>query len=176
MSAPPPRPQGLALWRTLTVYEKFEQVVVFLLTVLIAAIVVAALWNLMKLVVTSLLLVDLLNPTEQAVFQAIFGAIFTVVIALEFKRSLLVVVERRFGVVQVARGGDDRHARGGAEAHHRGPRRDRSNKAVRPWRGDARARHRLLAGARPGPARGRGGRGTPGMMAAWRNGSDGDIR
>jgi uncharacterized membrane protein (DUF373 family) len=101
MSSQPPRPQGLALWRTLTVYEKFEQVVIFLLTVLIAAIVVAALWNLTKLVVTSLLLVDLLNPTEPAVFQAIFGAIFTVVIALEFKRSLLVVVERRFGVVQV---------------------------------------------------------------------------
>jgi uncharacterized membrane protein (DUF373 family) len=101
MSSQPSRPQGLALWRTLTAYEKFEQVVIFLLTVLIAAIVVAALWNLTKLVVTSLLLVDLLNPTEPAVFQAIFGAIFTVVIALEFKRSLLVVVERRFGVVQV---------------------------------------------------------------------------
>jgi uncharacterized membrane protein (DUF373 family) len=101
MSGQPPRPQGLALWRTLTVYERFEQVIVFALTVLIAAIIVAALWNLVKLVVTSLLLVDLLNPTEPAVFQALFGAIFTVVIALEFKRSLLVVVERRFGVVQV---------------------------------------------------------------------------
>jgi hypothetical protein len=43
MSSQPPRLQGLALWRTLTAYEKFEQVVVFLLTVLIAAIVVAAL-------------------------------------------------------------------------------------------------------------------------------------
>jgi uncharacterized membrane protein (DUF373 family) len=101
MSGQHPRPQGLALWRTLTFYERFEQVVVFVLTVLIAAIVVAALWNLVKLVVTSLLLVDHLDPTEPAVFQALFGAIFTVVIALEFKRSLLVVVERRFGVVQV---------------------------------------------------------------------------
>jgi uncharacterized membrane protein (DUF373 family) len=101
MSSQPPRLQGLALWRTLTFYERFEQVVVFVLTVLIAAIVVAALWNLVKLVVTSLLLVDLFDPTEPAVFQALFGAIFTVVIALEFKRSLLVVVERRFGIVQV---------------------------------------------------------------------------
>jgi uncharacterized membrane protein (DUF373 family) len=101
MSSQPPRLQGLALWRTLTFYERFEQVFVFVLTVLIAAIVVAALWNLVKLVVTSLPLVDLLNPTEPAVFQALFGAIFTVVIALEFKRSLLMVVERRFGIVQV---------------------------------------------------------------------------
>ncbi|MCS6891960.1 MAG: phosphate-starvation-inducible PsiE family protein [Rhodovarius sp.] len=92
---------GLALWRSLTAYEKFEQTVVFALTVLIALIVLAALWNLMKLVATSLLFVDVLDPTDPAVFQAVFGAIFTVVIALEFKRSLLVVVERRFGIVQV---------------------------------------------------------------------------
>ncbi|WP_297858368.1 phosphate-starvation-inducible PsiE family protein [Elioraea sp.] len=85
----------------MSAYEKFEQVVVFLLTVLIALIVVAALWHLTKLVVTSLLLVDMFDPTDPAVFQTVFGAIFTVVIALEFKRSLLVVVKRRFGIVQV---------------------------------------------------------------------------
>ncbi|MBW6401411.1 phosphate-starvation-inducible PsiE family protein [Roseomonas sp. HJA6] len=89
------------LWRSLTFYEKFEQVVVFVLTILIALIVLAALWNLLKLVATSLLLVDIFNPTDPAVFQTVFGAIFTVVIALEFKRSLLVIVERRFGIVQV---------------------------------------------------------------------------
>jgi uncharacterized membrane protein (DUF373 family) len=89
------------LWRSLTFYEKFEQVVVFVLTLLIALIVLAALWNLLKLVATSLLLVDIFDPTDPAVFQTVFGAIFTVVIALEFKRSLLVVVERRFGIVQV---------------------------------------------------------------------------
>uniref|UniRef100_UPI0013592376 phosphate-starvation-inducible PsiE family protein n=1 Tax=Rhodovarius lipocyclicus TaxID=268410 RepID=UPI0013592376 len=89
------------LWRSLTFYEKFEQVVVFVLTILIALIVLAALWNLLKLVATSLLLVDIFDPTDPAVFQTVFGAIFTVVIALEFKRSLLVIVERRFGIVQV---------------------------------------------------------------------------
>jgi uncharacterized membrane protein (DUF373 family) len=35
------------------------------------------------------------------VFQAVFGMIFTVIIALEFKRSLLVVTERARSVVQV---------------------------------------------------------------------------
>lgn len=34
-------------------------------------------------------------------FQTIFGMIFTVIIALEFKHSLLVVLERRESVVQV---------------------------------------------------------------------------
>jgi len=101
MKGPKPTLRGLALWRTLTLYERFEQVVVFVLTLLIAVIVVAALWSLFKLVLTTLVLVDLFDPTEPAVFQAVFGAIFTVVIALEFKRSLLVVVDRRFGIVQV---------------------------------------------------------------------------
>jgi uncharacterized membrane protein (DUF373 family) len=41
------------------------------------------------------------DPTDYSVFQAIFGMIFTVIIALEFKRSLLVLVERRDNVVQV---------------------------------------------------------------------------
>ena len=41
------------------------------------------------------------DPTDYAVFQALFGMIFTVIIALEFKRSLLVVADRRHGVVQV---------------------------------------------------------------------------
>ncbi|MCO6415197.1 phosphate-starvation-inducible PsiE family protein [Siccirubricoccus sp. KC 17139] len=101
MSEPKPSRGSLALWRSLTFYEKFEQSVVFVLTILIALIVLAALWNLLKLVATSLLLVDIFDPTDPAVFQTVFGAIFTVVIALEFKRSLLVVVERRFGIVQV---------------------------------------------------------------------------
>ena len=41
------------------------------------------------------------DPTDYAVFQALFGMIFTVIIALEFKRSLLVVAERRHSIVQV---------------------------------------------------------------------------
>ncbi len=34
-------------------------------------------------------------------FQTLFGMIFTVIIALEFKKSLLVLAERRDSVVQV---------------------------------------------------------------------------
>jgi uncharacterized membrane protein (DUF373 family) len=35
------------------------------------------------------------------VFQAVFGMIFTVIIALEFKRSLLIIAERKQSIVQV---------------------------------------------------------------------------
>src|SRR5260370_1196456 len=41
------------------------------------------------------------DPTNYEVFQTVFGMIFTVIIALEFKRSLLVLADRRDGIVQV---------------------------------------------------------------------------
>ncbi|MCS6855023.1 MAG: phosphate-starvation-inducible PsiE family protein [Elioraea sp.] len=88
-------------WRALTLYEKFEQAVILVLTAVIAVIIVSALWNLILRVALSLVLADVFDPTDPVVFQTIFGAIFTVIIALEFKRSILVVAERRFGIVQV---------------------------------------------------------------------------
>jgi hypothetical protein len=48
-----------------------------------------------------LLLSGSLDPSDYAVFQAVFGMIFTVIIALEFKKSLLVLAERRDNVVQI---------------------------------------------------------------------------
>ena len=88
-------------WRALSLYEKFEQAVVLVLTGVIAVIILSALWNLILRVALSLVLADVFDPTDPVVFQTVFGAIFTVIIALEFKRSILVVAERRFGVVQV---------------------------------------------------------------------------
>ena len=42
-----------------------------------------------------------LDPSDYAAFQAVFGMIFTVIIALEFKKSLLVIAEPRDTVVQI---------------------------------------------------------------------------
>jgi uncharacterized membrane protein (DUF373 family) len=42
-----------------------------------------------------------LDPSDYSIFQAVFGMIFTVIIALEFKKSLLVIAERRDNVVQI---------------------------------------------------------------------------
>jgi len=94
-------PTGRALWESLGLYEKFEHAVILVLTALIAVIIVAAVWNLALRVVALTARPDLFDPTDPVVFQTVFGAIFTVIIALEFKRSLLVATERRFGVVQV---------------------------------------------------------------------------
>ena len=84
----------------LNFYGKFEQIVIFILTVLIAVFVIFAVWNLALKVLQSIAS-STLDPTDYSVFQAVFGVIFTVIIALEFKRSLLVVAERQHSVVQV---------------------------------------------------------------------------
>lgn len=87
-------------WSAMTLYEKFEQVVIFVLSVIIAAIIVASVWALMREVVNRLLL-GAFDTLDYATFQVVFGMIFTVVIALEFKRSLLVATERSLGILQV---------------------------------------------------------------------------
>jgi len=83
-----------------TFYQKFEQIVVLILSWLIAIVVVFAVWNL-TLKIFLILISGSFDPTDYEVFQTIFGMIFTVIIALEFKRSLVVVAERRDSVVQV---------------------------------------------------------------------------
>ena len=88
-------------WRLLTAYEKFEHAVTLILTGLIALIIALAVWNLALKILTGIVASRDFDPTDNAVFQALFGMIFTVIIALEFKRSLLVVAKRRDSVVQV---------------------------------------------------------------------------
>ena len=89
-----------ARWRLLTFYQKFEHAVILVLSALIAIVVALAVWNLALKVLASILSSGF-DPTDYAVFQALFGMIFTVIIALEFKRSLLVIAERHRSVVQV---------------------------------------------------------------------------
>jgi uncharacterized membrane protein (DUF373 family) len=84
----------------LTLYQKFEHAVILVLSALIAIVVALAVWNLALKVLASILSSGF-DPTDYAVFQALFGMIFTVIIALEFKRSLLVIAQRHRSVVQV---------------------------------------------------------------------------
>jgi uncharacterized membrane protein (DUF373 family) len=90
-----------ARWALLTLYQRFEHIVILVLTGLIAIVIVFAIWNLALKIVLSLILAGAFDPTDQTVFQAVFGMIFTVIIALEFKRSLLVLAERGDTIVQV---------------------------------------------------------------------------
>jgi uncharacterized membrane protein (DUF373 family) len=90
-----------ARWQPLTIYQKFEDGVIVILTVMIAFVIVAALWSLMLSLFVQTFFGRGLGAFDAASFQAIFAMIFTVIIALEFERSLLVLTERRQSIVQV---------------------------------------------------------------------------
>lgn len=87
-------------WGALTAYERFEQIAVLILTGLISIVIVASVVQLAFRIVW-LLLVGLVDPADQNLFQAIFGMIMTVLIALEFNHSLLGVLERKHSIIQV---------------------------------------------------------------------------
>lgn len=87
-------------FRDLSVYERFEHAVILVVTALIILIVASGTWHL-AVAVGSLLVSDALQPANQTVFQAVFGMIFTVIIALEFKHSLLITLARQESVVRL---------------------------------------------------------------------------
>jgi uncharacterized membrane protein (DUF373 family) len=88
-------------WAKLTLYQRFEHAVILILTGIIAIVVVAAVWNLALNVWLGVIATNALDPTNYTIFQTIFGMIFTVIIALEFKKTLLVVADRQQSTVQV---------------------------------------------------------------------------
>jgi uncharacterized membrane protein (DUF373 family) len=88
-------------FKLLSLYQRFEHIIIIVLTAMISVIVVVAVWNLSLKILFGLILSGNLDPSDYAIFQAVFGMIFTVIIALEFKKSLLVIAERRENVVQI---------------------------------------------------------------------------
>jgi uncharacterized membrane protein (DUF373 family) len=70
------------------------------LTAVVGLVIIAALFELCLRVVL-LLLNGLIDPADQEVFQALFGMILTVLIALEFNHSIMEVLERENSIVQV---------------------------------------------------------------------------
>jgi uncharacterized membrane protein (DUF373 family) len=80
--------------------ERGHRLVTPTLTGLIAIIATWALWHLALHLVTRIV-ANTFDPTDFEVFQNVFGMIFTVIIALEFKRSLLGLGERQSGIIQV---------------------------------------------------------------------------
>jgi uncharacterized membrane protein (DUF373 family) len=87
-------------WALLGAYERFEQVIALILAAVIAAIVVVSLVQLIRTVIL-LLIVDAFNPLEHRVFQSVFGMIMTLLIAMEFKHSIIRVALRRDSIIQV---------------------------------------------------------------------------
>ncbi|HHH48929.1 MAG TPA: diguanylate cyclase [Gammaproteobacteria bacterium] len=87
-------------WPMMTFYERFEQVIAIILSFVIAIVVLAALWELVAHV-GELLLSGTLDPLNHEGFQKVFGMIMTLLIAMEFKHSIIRVVNRRENIIQV---------------------------------------------------------------------------
>ena len=89
-----------AQWAVMTFYERFEQVIALVLSAVIAVIIVVSLLQLMSIVFT-LLILDAFNPLDHKAFQTVFAMIMTLLIAMEFKHSIVRVALRRDSIIQV---------------------------------------------------------------------------
>ena len=87
-------------WPLMTAYERFEQVVALVLSFIIAAVIVLALVQIVVRVLP-LLVGGGVDILEYGVFQALFGTIMTLLIAMEFKHSIIRAALRQESVIQV---------------------------------------------------------------------------
>ena len=87
-------------WPVMTFYERFEQVVAIILSFAIAVVVIVALWELVARI-GGLLIAGTLDPLDHRGFQNIFGMIMTLLIAMEFKHSIIRVIDRYESIIQV---------------------------------------------------------------------------
>ncbi|HFE31696.1 MAG TPA: diguanylate cyclase [Gammaproteobacteria bacterium] len=87
-------------WPVMTFYERFEQVVAIILSFAIAIVVAVALWELVAHI-GELLLSGTLDPLDHEGFQKVFGMIMTLLIAMEFKHSIIRVIDRNESIIQV---------------------------------------------------------------------------
>jgi uncharacterized membrane protein (DUF373 family) len=81
-------------------YGRFEQIVTWILTVLIALIISVALYRLV-VTVFQVLAFGAFNPLSHQEFETIFGMIMTLLIAMEFNHSILQTVRRLHRIIQV---------------------------------------------------------------------------
>lgn len=87
-------------WKRLTFYERFEQLVAVSVSGVIMVVILISLIQLIQTVFT-LLFLEAFNPLEHRVFQTVFGMIMTLLIAMEFKHSIIKVALRRDSIIRV---------------------------------------------------------------------------
>ena len=87
-------------WSIMTIYERFEQMVAVALSLIISIVIIIALYQLARRTLP-LVLGGVLDPLDHEVFQSLFGAMMTVLIAMEFKHSIIRVAARSESIIQV---------------------------------------------------------------------------
>ncbi len=87
-------------WKLLSFYERFEKIICLILSFFVALIIICATYKL-GYHIFSLLLERGIDPLEHKSFKALFGMIMIVLIALEFKHSIVKVIVDQESIVQV---------------------------------------------------------------------------
>ncbi len=87
-------------WPLMSLYERFEHIVAIVLSLVIAVVIAIALIQLLVRVLP-LVLSGAVDPLDYEVFQALFGMVMTLLIAMEFKHSIIRVALRSESIVQV---------------------------------------------------------------------------
>ena len=82
------------------IYEKFEQAVMFVLTLLLVAMIGFATWHLI-LAVFELVAGGDLDPNDPKIYPEIFSLIFTILIGFEFRHSFLSTTATQTSVVRI---------------------------------------------------------------------------
>jgi uncharacterized membrane protein (DUF373 family) len=84
----------------MTLFEKFEQITAIILGFLISLIIVISLFHLIVGMIPEIL-GGSFNPLAPKEFYKLFGLIMTVLIAMEFKHSIIRVALRKGSIIQV---------------------------------------------------------------------------
>lgn len=92
--------QKIKNWQSLSLYERFEQIIAVTVSAVIMVVVLISLFQLIRSVFV-LLFLEAFNPLEHRVFQSVFGMIMTLLIAMEFKHSIIKVALRRDHIIRV---------------------------------------------------------------------------
>ena len=97
-----PKTDTQKYWAVMTLYERFEHIITLVLSSIIAIVIVFALLQLIR-EIYNLIVSGVFTPLDHGVFQVIFGMIMTLLIAMEFKHSILKILDRKSHIIQ-ARG------------------------------------------------------------------------
>ncbi len=100
MTGQDPRVTLRSEWAVMSISDRFEQIVAMILSFLIAVVVVVTMVQLVREVI-ELLVAGTLDPLDPEGFQLVFGAILTVLIAMEFRHSIVPLAIRTDHIVQV---------------------------------------------------------------------------
>ena len=86
-------------WTVLTLYERFEQIVSLVISLLLTILILVALWDLVSSIAH--LIKTQNNAMQERSFPAVFGSIMSLLIALEFNHTIFHSIQHSGQIVRV---------------------------------------------------------------------------